>query len=214
VGALNDKKRKDRVMPGNRKSIRLKDYDYTQAGAYYVTVCVNNRKCMFGDVHNGEMVLNEYGEMADKCWNQISQHFPHVELDECIIMPNHLHGIINITPNVGAGFPRPDNDKGRGNRAPTLGQIIAYFKYGSTKQINQLRDTPRKPVWQRNFYEHVIRDESGLNRIREYIVNNPAQWEKDEYYAQYGIINITRNVGAGLPRPDNDKGFPRPSKRE
>jgi putative transposase len=129
-------------MSGNRKSIRLKDYDYTQAGAYYVTVCVNGRKCVFGDVHNGEMVLNEYGEMADKCWNQISQHFPHVELDECIIIPNHLHDIINITHIVGAGFPRPDNDKGlprpdndkgRGNRAPTLGQIIAYFKYGSTK---------------------------------------------------------------------------------
>jgi putative transposase len=67
-----------------------------------------------------------------------------------------------------------------------LGQIIAYFKYGSTKQINQLRDTPRKPVWQRNFYEHVIRDESGLNHVREYIVNNPAQWEKDEYYAPKG----------------------------
>jgi putative transposase len=98
------------------------------------------------------MVLNEYGKIADKCWNQIPQHFPHAELDECIIMPNHIHGIINITRNVGAGFPRPNNDKGRGNRAPTLGQIIAYFKYGSTKQINVIRNTFGKRLWQRNFY--------------------------------------------------------------
>jgi len=133
-------------MPGNRKSIRLKDYDYTQEAAYYVTVCTQNRECLFGVVRNGEMVLNDAGEVVDKWWCELPLKYPMVEIDEYKIMPNHLHGIImivgnNENNNVGAGEPRPDNDrqnthgyddKGHGNRAPTLGQIIAYFKYGST----------------------------------------------------------------------------------
>ncbi len=89
-------------MPGTRKSIRLKDHDYTQHGAYYVTVCVNDRKCVFGDVRNGEMVLNECGRIVDKCWNEIPEHFSHVELNEHIVMPNHVHGIITIPKYVGA----------------------------------------------------------------------------------------------------------------
>ncbi|MBL7072454.1 MAG: transposase [Candidatus Omnitrophica bacterium] len=179
-------------MPGDRKSIRLKDYDYAQTGGYDVSICAHGDKCIFGVVKNGEMFLSDCGKIVDKCWNEIPEHFPHVELDEHIVMPNHMHGIIviggeNDDNNVGAGFPRPDNEtagKGRGNRAPTLGQIVAYFKYGSTKQINAMRNTPGARLWQRNFYEHVIRNEPDLNRVREYIVYNPAKWEEDEYYAQ------------------------------
>ncbi len=109
-----------------------------------------------------------------------------IELDAFVVMPNHVHGIINI---VGAGSPRPhknnndDETKGRGNRAPTLGQIVAYFKYGTTKQINTIRNVPGDRLWQRNFYEHIIRTTSELARIREYIINNPAQWEEDEYFS-------------------------------
>ncbi|MCF7878907.1 MAG: hypothetical protein K9L95_05535, partial [Candidatus Omnitrophica bacterium] len=87
---------KGETMPGQRKSIRLMGYDYAQRGAYFITICVNNRKCLFGNVCDGEMILNECGKIIDKCWNQIPQYFPHVELDEYIIMPNHIHGIINI----------------------------------------------------------------------------------------------------------------------
>ncbi|MDD5488793.1 MAG: transposase [Candidatus Omnitrophica bacterium] len=169
-------------MPGSRKSIRLKNYDYTQQGAYYVTVCVNDRKCLFGDVRNGEMVLNEFGTIVQNEWIKTSEMRENIDLDEFIVMPNHIHGIINI---VGAHCNVPLHDRvekfGRSisNSIPT---IIKLFKSTTTKQINQLRKTPRKPVWQRNFYEHVIRDGSGLNRIREYIINNPANWEKDEYY--------------------------------
>ena len=91
----------------NRQSLRLKDYDYTSDGAYYVTVCVDDRKCVFGDMRNGKMSLNGCGEIADKYWNEIPKHFPHVALDEYIIMPNHVHGIINIINSVGANNYSP-----------------------------------------------------------------------------------------------------------
>ena len=175
-------------MSGNRKSIRLKNYNYSKNGTYYVTVCADNRKCIFGDVRNGKIILNEYGKITDKWCNEIPKHFTCVELDEYIIMPNHLHVTIVI---VGAGSPRPDtdtftqtNNKGRGNRAPTLGQIVAYFKYGATKQINTTRNTPGARIWQRNYYDHVIRDEISLNKIRKYIIDNPVNWEQDEEYTE------------------------------
>ena len=90
-------------MRGKRKSIRLKGHDYTQNGAYYVTICTHERKCLFGDIKDGSMALNECGKIADKCWNEIPAHFPHVDLDEYIVMPNHVHGIINIVDNIGVG---------------------------------------------------------------------------------------------------------------
>ena len=189
-------------MPGKRRSIRLKGYDYAQEGVYYVTVCVGERACLFGDVRDGEMMLNDAGRTVDKWWSELPQKYNTVKIDEYQVMPNHLHGIIMIVENdetgdVGAGFPRPVNDKGRGNRAPkgrgnrapkgrgnrapTLGQIIAYFKYGTTKQINMIRNTPGVRLWQRNYYEHIIRSERDLTRVREYIINNPGKWVEDEY---------------------------------
>jgi REP element-mobilizing transposase RayT/thiol-disulfide isomerase/thioredoxin len=192
-------------MPVNRKSIRLKDYDYTQEGAYYVTACVNGRECIFGDVDEGKMVLNEYGKIAEITWLDLINHNHNIELDEFIVMPNHIHGIIVITGkyDVGAGskpalksVPSENIDKNKiidgklNNRAGLepapighgLSEIIRQFKTFSAKRINQMNNTPGKCLWQRNFYEHVIRDEHGIARIREYIVNNPAQWEEDEYY--------------------------------
>ena len=171
-------------MPGNRRSIRLKNYDYTQEGAYYVTVCVDDRKCVFGDAGDGKMILNEYGKIVQNEWYKTREMRKNIDLDEFIVMPNHIHGIINI---VGAHCNVPLHDRfekfGRSisNSIPT---IIKLFKSTTTKQINQLRNTPRKPIWQRNFYEHVIRDESDLARIREYIISNPSNWEKDEYYCR------------------------------
>lgn len=108
-----------------RRSIRLKGYDYASEGVYFVTLCTNDHRCVFGDVRRGEMAVNACGAIVDTWWREIPNHFPNVEMDEFIVMPNHVHGIIKIVRkndinNVGAGSPRPDG-KGRGNRAPTLG---------------------------------------------------------------------------------------------
>ncbi|MFC1806889.1 transposase [Candidatus Omnitrophota bacterium] len=188
--------RVEETMPGNRRSIRLKDYDYTKEGAYYVTVCVNDRKCVFGDIHDGKMVLNYAGEMVQRVWNEIPKFYNGIDIDHFQIMPNHVHGIIMI---VGAGpCACPENNKKSYNHgigqpqgvAPTLSlsDVVHRFKTMTTKQYcDGVKTNNWLPfdirLWQRNFYEHVIRGESDLNRIREYIINNPANWEEDEYYS-------------------------------
>ena len=188
----------------HRRSVRLRGYDYSQAGAYFVTICTPDRACLFGDVADGVMRLNDAGRVVERCWHEIPIHFPHVELDEFVIMPNHVHGVIVI---VGAGSPRPYVASGAGTKtgaetAPlraTLGRMVAYFKYQSTKHINIMRGTPGIPVWQRNYYEHIIRDDESLNRILEYIVNNPLQWELD--WENPGI------GGRGNPAPTGDESW-------
>lgn len=160
----------------NRRSIRLKNYDYSSAGAYFVTVCVNERWNLFGGIENGKMALSAAGEVARFTWNDLTRHNANILLDEFIIMPNHMHGIIIIKDSVGAGS-KP---------APTHGlpEIVRQFKTFSAKRINQTRKISGRSVWQRNYYEHIVRDDTDLNRIREYIVNNPVKWLEDEYYVQ------------------------------
>jgi REP element-mobilizing transposase RayT len=153
------------------ESIRLKDYDYSSNGAYFVTICSDNRKTFFGKITNGEMKLNEYGEIAYKFWGDVSNHFPHVVIDYHVVMPNHIHAIITIN--------NPDI-KTENNKKPKLGQIVAYYKYQTTKIINQLRGASPNSVWQRDYYEHIVRNEDDLNEIREYIINNPLKWELDK----------------------------------
>jgi putative transposase len=169
----------------HRRSMRLKGFDYSRAGFYFVTVTAKNRECLFGEAAR-RMRLNGYGEWVAACWHDIARHFPHADTDEFVVMPNHVHGIIVINDEVGAGSPRP-YDIGDGSPRPygganraTLGQIVAYFKYQSTKQINAARETPGHPVWQRNYYEHVIRHTGELARVREYIRDNPLQWALDD----------------------------------
>lgn len=175
----------------HRRSIRLKDYDYSSAGAYFVTICAHNRDCLFGEIIDGEMVLNDAGKMVERCWLEIPDHYPSVELDEFVIMPNHIHGIIVIPDFVGVQDFEPlqqtiKSDKSdilKKNRFQhiiprSIGAIIRGFKIGVTKWFRN--NTNIVFVFQRNFYEHIIRDESDLNRIREYIVNNPARWQDDE----------------------------------
>ncbi len=173
-------------MTLHRHSIRLQHYDYSQAGAYFVTVCVHARECLLGEIVDSVMILNDHGKVVEECWNDIEPHFNDVELDSFVIMPNHIHGIITF---VGAGFPRPDEKLITGLKgaeiAPlqkhrTLGNVVAYFKYQSTKRINLSRRTPSFAVWQRNYYEHIVRDEIDLNRIRDYIQHNPVRWTEDE----------------------------------
>lgn len=173
-------------MAGYRRSIRLPEYDYSSTGTYYVTICTHERECLFGEIAMGEsgarMVLNEQGGMAEKCWRNINDHFINVQTDCYVVMPNHIHGILIIGEQsiVGARSPRPVEFNGEhGSRAQTLGKIIAYFKYTSTKRINQMRDIGIRKIWQRNYYERIIRHDKELNQIRKYILENPGQWERD-----------------------------------
>ena len=161
----------------NWKSNRLQNYDYTQAGYYFVTICTQNRVSMFGDIVNERMRLNDVGRMVAESWQWLSKQYDYVELDAWVIMPNHLHGIVII------------NDKcRRGSRtAPTwnrvkpksLGSLIGAFKTTSTKHVNIYRGTPGAKLWQRSFYDHIIRDEESLDNIRVYIRNNPLKWALD-----------------------------------
>jgi len=173
-----------------RRSIRLPDFDYTRPGAYFVTICAHDRACLFGDVVDGMMRVNGFGEIVQQIWDAVPDHFPHVALDQFVIMPNHVHGIIvlNDDDRVGAGSPRPNDivrhEKTGGEtpplHRPLLGQVVGYFKYQSTKRINLLRHAPAQPVWQRNYYEHVIRNDRDLAAIRDYIAGNPARWPDDD----------------------------------
>ena len=133
-----------------------------------MTICTQNRECLFGEITDGKMVLNDDGRMVADSWEWLAEQYDHVSLDDCVVMPNHLHGIIVII----------DGFRGGSRTAPTgkrksLGRLIGAFKTVSTKQINQIRKTPGAKLWQRNYYEHIIRDKNDLNRIRKYIVNNP-----------------------------------------
>lgn len=167
----------------HRRSIRLKEYDYSQAGGYFVTICTYGGECLLGNVINGEMRLSKCGESVNKFWHKIADHFPDVKTDVFVVMPNHIHGIIFIVDERRGGVSPPiqphQGEETSPLRKPTLGQIIAYFKYQTTKQINQILNTAGASLWQRNYYEHVIRNEDDLRQIREYIVNNPLKWELD-----------------------------------
>jgi REP element-mobilizing transposase RayT len=179
----------------HRRSIRLREYDYRGAGAYFVTICTFKRECLFGEVIDGEMRLNDAGEAAVECWQGIPDHFPQVQLDEFVVMPNHLHGIIVLDDFVGARHASPGSCTSvisrtthasplqgisSGPKPRSIGAIVGAFKSAVTKRINTLRDNPGCPVWQRNYYEHVIRNETDLANIRQYIVNNSLKWDQDE----------------------------------
>jgi REP element-mobilizing transposase RayT len=172
----------------HRQSIRLKSFDYSSAGAYYVTIVAWRRESLFGEVVDGEMKLNRYGEIVRKWWYEIPIHFPNIEVGAFTIMPNHVHGIIFIVERRGT-VPVP-NDKiphcTKGGetpplRMPTLGQIVAYFKYQSTKEMNLLDNTGTvTKFWQRNYHEHVIRNDKDLQNKTDYIEANPLLWEQDD----------------------------------
>jgi putative transposase len=191
----------------HRRSIRLKDYDYSQTGAYFVTICAWQRECLFGAIVDGEMVLNDLGRIVVDEWEKTATLRPNVELDLFSVMPNHFHGIFLIHDNVRAPHPDQKNNVGAHcmrpesaematmaqsteNRAHvgaplrrqsgSIGSVFAGFKSATTKRINIIRNNPGCPVWQRNYYERVIRNEDELSRAREYIVNNPMKWELDK----------------------------------
>lgn len=144
---------------------------------YFVTICAHSRKCLFGEIVDGEMQINEYGCVMLKEWLKTADVRKNVELDEFIVMPNHFHGIIVLT-DVGARRVAPTEHRHR-LASSSIGAIIGQFKSIVTKHINKMWNTLQAPVWQRNYYEHVIRDDESLNLIREYIQTNPLRWELD-----------------------------------
>jgi putative transposase len=168
-------------MPGNRRSIRLPEYDYTSAGAYFVTICAQNRQCIFGDVHDHAVVLSPAGITIHEEWMRTQEIRPHVKLDYFVIMPNHLHGILIFTDHQeDKDFQPVPSRKPRSHRAKgSLGSVIAGFKSSCTTRINQERGTPRQPVWQTRFWDRVVRNDEELERLREYIKTNPFRWELD-----------------------------------
>jgi REP element-mobilizing transposase RayT len=150
----------------HRRSIRLRNYDYRQPGAYFVTI----------NTHGGERLFDDpvLRDVAEAMWQRLPRHFPSVELDEWVVMPNHLHGILCIVDRAPMDGARPEADVQSGARSGSLGAIVGNFKSVVTRRINRIRGTPGVPVWQRNYYERVIRNERELAAIRKYIRDNPA----------------------------------------
>jgi REP element-mobilizing transposase RayT len=175
----------------HRRSIRLQGYDYNQAGAYFVTIVAQDRRCLFGDVADGKMQLNAAGQMIQMVWNELSTHYPNVDTDLFVVMPNHVHGVIVLVASACAesgGQPQgvaPTNARSANHDfALSLPDVLHRFKTLTTrryaagvKESGWIRFNSR--LWQRNYFEHVIRDEDSLNRIRRYIDDNPARWEFD-----------------------------------
>jgi len=178
----------------HRRSIRLHGYDYATPGAYFVTLCVQNRECLLGEIRAaGEMRLNEAGRMIEKWWLELNHKFPNVDTDEYVVMPNHFHGVVVIVaPDDNAGVdlggadlrvgPGPGRDAHVGASLPT---VIQWFKTMTTNEyirgVKTLGWTPFSgKLWQRNYYEHIIRNDDDLRRVRQYLINNPARWALDQ----------------------------------
>ena len=181
----------------HRRSIRLNGYDYSQDGAHFITVCAQNRECLFGEMVNGQMAMNDAGRMVQTVWDEIPENYHGIETDEFVVMPNHIHGIVIIVgaapcgrPDapcgrpVGPGQPRKDGQPRGVASTLSLPDVVHRFKTMTTKRYTdgvKKHGWPPYPgkLWQRNYYEHIIRNENELNRIREYIIINPMKWKLD-----------------------------------
>ncbi|AFZ35144.1 hypothetical protein Sta7437_1577 [Stanieria cyanosphaera PCC 7437] len=167
----------------NRKSLRLPKYDYSANGAYFITICIKNRECLLGKVHDSQVILNEFGQIITNIWSSLSTRYEQIELDEFVVMPNHIHGIIIINSLETIHELSLQKSSAelsiKERRRMLLPKAIGYFKMNSAKQINQIRQAVRVSLWQSNYYEHIIRDETALNIIRTYIINNPLNWHQD-----------------------------------
>ena len=164
-----------------RRSVRLRGYDYSTPGAYFITVCTQNRLPLFGEVANGRMEANRLGSVIEDCWAKLPDHYDNVALDAFILMPNHVHGVIIIEDGptcVGAGL-KPALPAAVSVRRHGVPEIVRAFKTFSARKINEMRASTGTPVWQRGFYDHVIRDDGELDRVRTYVMDNPRKWSED-----------------------------------
>jgi REP element-mobilizing transposase RayT len=187
----------------HRRSIRLREFDYTASGAYFITICTDARRCVFGSISEGHMQVSAWGEIVIEEWTRTASLRPTIELDAFVVMPNHVHGIVIIhgraTDTVRTQRAAPlqnvaDSEENLSHLARThgvtkdnvspgsLGAIVRSFKSAVTSRIHALATDSNQPIWQRNYYEHIIRSEESLNRIRAYIHNNPSQWTSDSLF--------------------------------
>ena len=170
----------------HRQSIRLRNYDYSQAGLYFITMCVHQRLSLFGEVVAGKMILNEAGRVVQDVWHDLPSHYTNVELDSFVVMPNHIHGIVRFNGIVRAihesPLQSPLQQSPISRRNMGLSKLVGRLKMVSAKRINQLRNTQGVPVWQRNYHEHIIRHENAYMKIADYIHTNPLRWQEDRYY--------------------------------
>ncbi len=169
-----------------RKRTRLKEYDYSSPNYYFVTICSKNKADIFGKVANEKVYLSESGEIVKKCWMNLALDFKNLQIDEFIVMPNHFHAIVIVDGPVVAGSPLQDERVGSRLPRPyneakkySLSQVIAYFKYQSTKLINEAKQAAGTKIWQRSFYDRIIRNEKELYNIRNYIRYNVLKWSDD-----------------------------------
>ena len=176
----------------HRRSLRLSGYDYSQNGAYFVTVCTQNRECLFGKIENGEMLLNNAGRIVLEEWVKTAEIRSNIELDECVVMPNHFHGILVVSDRRGTARRAPTMERFGQPVSGSIPTVIRSFKSAVAKRINEMRQTPALQLWQRNYYEHVIRNESEWNRIRQYIIDNPMRWNMDRENPRAG--NATETI--------------------
>jgi putative transposase len=166
----------------HRRSIRLPGYDYSRESAYFLTICSAGRVCIFGQVIDGRMRLSAAGEIVNEEWDRSAQVRSELRLDAFVVMPNHIHGIVLIGTPPGVVFQTRAPGRGTPGRLRpprSLPSFVAGFKSSVTSRINAIRGTPGEPVWQRNYYEHIARNAADLERIRRYIVANPARWSID-----------------------------------
>ncbi|MCM4159920.1 hypothetical protein FHG64_05600 [Antarcticibacterium flavum] len=186
------------VRRHNRRSTRLKGYDYTQAGAYFITIPCQNRKHRFGKIEAGEMILNEFGRIAYDEWQKLPERFPNLDLDVFQVMPNHMHGIIILNDNpvratlaVAPSGDATKNDLGENDDwatarvAPTIGNIIGAYKsivFNKCLEIYKSQNKTMGKLWQRNYWEIIIRNERSHQNISAYIINNPKKWQEDKFY--------------------------------
>ena len=192
VGALLAAPGENRPNNPPSRRRRLPGFDYSKEGAYFVTICTRERECLFGAVVDGKMRLNDVGRVVQTIWGGLLERFPAIESDAFVVMPNHVHGILLVGAalappkrrKVGAGLALPVG--GAASSAPTgpasittLGTVVRAFKSISAIGVNRLLSRSGQSLWQRSYYEHVIRTEESLSRIREYIATNPLRWQLD-----------------------------------
>lgn len=179
----------------HRRSIRLPGYDYSLGGVYFLTLCTYQREALFGRIADGAMHLNDSGKIVQDEWLRTASIRPEVQLDTLVVMPNHLHAIVLFSPTTGRGVEGSVGAHGRAplHRSPkSLGSLVAGFKASATKHVNQVRHNPGAPVWQRNYYERIIRNECELTRIRDYVAMNPSRWSDDDLNPANGMTPRSR----------------------
>ena len=164
-----------------RRRLRLTAFDYTTAGAYFVTICTDGRRCILGNVEGEDIRLSPIGEIVSQLWSSLPTRWLGIDIDEFVVMPNHLHAVVLL-----------------GEGGPALPQLISRFKSFSTRTVRALPGESKTRLWQRSYHDHVVRDDSGLSRIREYIANNPMKWHLDR--------ENPANVGRAARRAGREAG--------